>query len=380
MACLRFSTTARHDPRFRALSLAERAVLLALLCVEREEGAIPAPSLALAVDVSDGDLALLESVLEKSVTLGLLVRDGASYRSHAWYRAARYPSDLPEATRERKRRSRARDVTSVTSVSRDVTSGHERVTTCHERVTSASRASHEGEAEVRLHDAENTTTATGASADVTSVTSMSRDVTSESRAVTSASRGEREPRRDEENGVAGEQARVRRARGRRKNVIVQDILSLLDESETNENEKNERKRPSVVSGGAPPSRSSPQWDVWVAHCRALGCLDATGAPPPFPDDAERNRQLSIAARLVRRGFTADDVAACTEHLRATRRVTTPDLRRVEAEIAAWKMAEQARRSDLGTVVAFPSWRRGVSRSFDIAMETLLKLEREARGS
>lgn len=84
----------------------------------------------------------------------------------------------------------------------------------------------------------------------------------------------------------------------------------------------------------------PQWELWLAHCRALGLLpDAPDAiPPPFPSKRERTKQMAIAMQLVREGYTSDDVAGCTRWLAETRRVQTPDLARVRAEIAAWVMA------------------------------------------
>lgn len=75
----------------------------------------------------DAGLFALDVDMDALQRVGLLTPDGFDPESWDTWRPQRYPSETPEATRERKRRSRAAD---------DVTTSHEPVTTGHDSTPS----------------------------------------------------------------------------------------------------------------------------------------------------------------------------------------------------------------------------------------------------
>jgi hypothetical protein len=123
---LKLHTEARSDNKLRALSDAEHRVWFNCLCMAGEQrgdlrGSFPLENMALlALEVSDGDAALLEQTLTHMETLNM----GGKQDGRWWFRRWKdrqydYPSDAPEQTRERQRRHRERQSQS------DVTNCHE---------------------------------------------------------------------------------------------------------------------------------------------------------------------------------------------------------------------------------------------------------------
>ena len=122
---------------------------------------------------------------------------------------------------------------------------------------------------------------------------------------------------------------------------------------------------------APDASSSPQWELWIAHCDALGLVSPENPHgPPFPNERERNKQLSIAAQLVREQYLPEDVAGCTRWLAAARGIRTPDLARVKAEIASWVMAGRPQPPARASPRASAN---GKASSLEIALETLARI-------
>lgn len=132
---LKLFVEARVDRKLAHLTLAERGVWVNLLCFASEQehetrGTFDASDrYLLAMECAEGDEAILTSTLEKLQRSKHLIavegKDGwLAFRTYA-ERQARKPSDAPEATRERQRRSRASRHSNA--MSRDVTrDGHEK--------------------------------------------------------------------------------------------------------------------------------------------------------------------------------------------------------------------------------------------------------------
>ena len=150
MQWFRMYSEARNDAKLRYLSDAEFRVWFNLLCLSNEQeerGVIPPMSRKLlSIEVSGGDEDLLQATLSKLIELSIIAEDdsGITFINFT-KRQYDYPSDTPEATRERKRRSRQtkkakEDVPPMShpchEMSRDVTTKSRDVTTksrlCHE--------------------------------------------------------------------------------------------------------------------------------------------------------------------------------------------------------------------------------------------------------
>jgi hypothetical protein len=106
---------ARTDNKLRSLDDAQHRTWFNLLCMANDHevrGTVPAmkPKL-LALEVSGGDVALLERTLAELADLDIVERlqDGAIAFLHFTKRQDSKPSDEPEATRERKQRQRDRE-------------------------------------------------------------------------------------------------------------------------------------------------------------------------------------------------------------------------------------------------------------------------------
>ena len=128
----RLYTEARNDAKLRSLSDQQFRVWFNLLCLAAEQaeerGTIAGyDTELLAVEVANGDAHLLEATLDRLQRLRIVSIDEAGTVTFIHFKARQYdkPSDMPEATRERKRRQRERD-------SREAA----------ERVTPESRANH----------------------------------------------------------------------------------------------------------------------------------------------------------------------------------------------------------------------------------------------
>lgn len=157
MQWLRLYSEARTDNKLRTLTDAQHRVWFNLLCFAGEQatrGEIQErDQFMLAIECASGDEGLLVE------TLGILLRlriieyqEDGSFRFSAWEsRQYDKPSDRPEATAERKRRSREKaeshaPPSNKDDVSRDVTPGHALYTdTDTDTDTEQSRA--EGESE-----------------------------------------------------------------------------------------------------------------------------------------------------------------------------------------------------------------------------------------
>lgn len=111
MQWFRMYSEARNDAKLRYLSDAEFRVWFNLLCLSNEQeerGVIPPMSRKLlSIEVSGGDEDLLQATLSKLIELSIIAEDdsGITFINFT-KRQYEFPSDTPEATRERKRRSR----------------------------------------------------------------------------------------------------------------------------------------------------------------------------------------------------------------------------------------------------------------------------------
>ena len=127
----RLHTEARNDAKLRTLNAEQFRVWFNLLCMAAEaeddqRGSIEAmDSTLLAIECANGDTALLESTLVQLAKLRIIEwrDDGSLAFLNFLKRQYDKPSDRPEATRERKARSRASHTESrdVTPMSRDKT-------------------------------------------------------------------------------------------------------------------------------------------------------------------------------------------------------------------------------------------------------------------
>lgn len=132
----RMYSEARTDNKLRTLADDEHRVWFNLLCLAAEQGERGTISgqepFLLAVEVANGDEDLLECTVGKLVRLRIVRRgeDGAIAFINFGARNHDKPSDLPDATRERKARQRERERASaqghapITHESRDVTPNH----------------------------------------------------------------------------------------------------------------------------------------------------------------------------------------------------------------------------------------------------------------
>lgn len=120
---------AQNDPKLESLTDAQHRVFFRMLCFankQTERGVIPdmKPRL-LALQVSGGDVDLLQETVEALCEIDILDCDGTDLRFTNWpKRQARKPSDEPSATRLRKQEQRAREriqKDNVTPLSRPVT-------------------------------------------------------------------------------------------------------------------------------------------------------------------------------------------------------------------------------------------------------------------
>lgn len=127
MKWFRVYSEARTDAKLESLTDAQHRVWFRLMCFagdQDERGAIIGyDEELLAVEVARGDVDLLRATLERLVKLRI-IEAGDDVRFINWQsRQYDKPSDSPEQTRERKRKSRAPSIeeTPVTPMSRDVT-------------------------------------------------------------------------------------------------------------------------------------------------------------------------------------------------------------------------------------------------------------------
>lgn len=141
----RMYSEARIDAKLDTLTDAQHRVWHRLLCYAAEQedrGCIAVDDMELlAIEVAKGDVALLAETLARCVKLRIITQDGDRITfTHFLERQYDKESDMPEATRERKRQQRERarqaaekqpeqseeppQTPSVTQVSRDVTPGH----------------------------------------------------------------------------------------------------------------------------------------------------------------------------------------------------------------------------------------------------------------
>src|SRR5215469_8664864 len=136
-------TEARNDAKLRTLTDAEFRVWFNLLCMASEErhdksrdvtpchtrgsvtGVTGVTDEILALEVAHGDVELLSTTIQKLVKLRILEVEDDDCLTFCNFRKRQYdkPSDVPEATRERKAKSRAVS-RAVTPLSRAVTHGH----------------------------------------------------------------------------------------------------------------------------------------------------------------------------------------------------------------------------------------------------------------
>lgn len=120
----RMYSEARTDKKLETLTDPQHRVWFNLLCYAAEQearGTLPADDLELlAIEVARGDLILLQDTLQALAKLRIVAEDedGLEFMNFA-RRQYDKPSDMPDSTRERKRRSR-----SVHALSRDVTPCH----------------------------------------------------------------------------------------------------------------------------------------------------------------------------------------------------------------------------------------------------------------
>jgi len=131
---LRLYSEARNDRKLASFTDAEFRVWFNLLCMageSRQRGTVAYDDLdLLALETANGDVELLAATLAKMTRLKMVSGDGQTITFLHWDdRQYDKPSDAPDATRERKQRSRdkarqGRDDTPVTPMSRDVTPGH----------------------------------------------------------------------------------------------------------------------------------------------------------------------------------------------------------------------------------------------------------------
>ncbi|MGV8123124.1 MAG: hypothetical protein AB2L14_25455 [Candidatus Xenobiia bacterium LiM19] len=123
---------ARNDGKLNALTPEEFRVWFNLMCFTAEKDSFTGiladgnPFL-LAFEISGGNEILLESTLVKLEKLKIIQRENESIIVLNWKkRQAKFSSDSPEKTRDRKRKERK---------SKDVTTGHEKVTRKSREVT-----------------------------------------------------------------------------------------------------------------------------------------------------------------------------------------------------------------------------------------------------
>jgi hypothetical protein len=135
MQWLRLYSEARTDNKLRTLTDAQHRVWFNLLCYAGEQvtrGEIQErDQFMLAIECSSGDEGLLAETLGVLLRLRIIeYQEDGSFRFSAWEsRQYDKPSDRPEATAERKRRSRKKSESHAPSsgkddVSRPVTPGH----------------------------------------------------------------------------------------------------------------------------------------------------------------------------------------------------------------------------------------------------------------
>jgi hypothetical protein len=116
---------ARNDAKLRCLDDAEHRCWFRLLCYASEQddrGSVPVEGYVLAIEVADGDAALLERTLAKLLQLEVLAYGPDGVLRFQAFDKRQYdkPSDHPDRVRERVRRSRERrreDVTGNAPVS-----------------------------------------------------------------------------------------------------------------------------------------------------------------------------------------------------------------------------------------------------------------------
>jgi hypothetical protein len=127
MKWFRVYSEARTDAKLESLTDAQHRVWFRLMCFAGDQGErgdiMGYDEDLLAVEVARGDVDLLRCTLERLVKLRIIAT-GDGVRFVNWEkRQYDKPSDAPEQTRERKRKSRASSIeeSSVTPMSRDVT-------------------------------------------------------------------------------------------------------------------------------------------------------------------------------------------------------------------------------------------------------------------
>lgn len=137
MKWFRVYSEARTDAKLESLTDAQHRVWFRLMCFAGDQGErgdiMGYDEELLAVEVARGDVDLLRSTLERLVKLRIIAT-GDGVRFVNWEkRQYDKPSDAPEQTRERKRKSRASSIeeSSVTPMSRAVTPQN-RVVSVHE--------------------------------------------------------------------------------------------------------------------------------------------------------------------------------------------------------------------------------------------------------
>lgn len=121
----RMYTEARADKKLAILTDRQFRIwfnLLALAAEQADRGTIPSMARALlAIEVSDGDVETLKHTVEALTRLHIITIDnGAITFVHFEERQHDKPSDLPEATRLRKKESRARQREGRHALSRDM--------------------------------------------------------------------------------------------------------------------------------------------------------------------------------------------------------------------------------------------------------------------
>ena len=129
MDWFRMYSEARNDAKIRSLSDKEHRVWFNLLCFANEQNARGSineyEDELLAVEVADGDIELLNQTINRLAKLRILrvSEDGIEFIN---FKKRNYdnPSDLPDSTRDRKRKQRERE-NQCHEMSRDVTTSHD---------------------------------------------------------------------------------------------------------------------------------------------------------------------------------------------------------------------------------------------------------------
>ena len=135
---MKLFSEARTDPKLQMLSGDEHLVWFNLLCLANDQevrGTVVKKRKLLALEVARGDIELMNAAIEKLVELEIITATEDTFVFINWEKrqgSASKPSDSPEETRERQRRSRGQK--KVNSDKTDVTPktpASENVTPCH---------------------------------------------------------------------------------------------------------------------------------------------------------------------------------------------------------------------------------------------------------